>query len=119
MYRVCLTNEGRLIEMQEGGNDRTDLMDARLDTLRQNAIRAGYADGDIIVKWVTEEEWAVIQEANKPVIPIKEQKRQAYKAEADPLYAEWQALSGREHADAQTRKAEWLAKVAEIEARFQ
>ena len=48
-----------------------------------------------------------------------EQKRQAYKAEADPLYAEWQALLAAGHEDAETRRLEWVAKREEIQARFE
>jgi len=49
-------------------------------------------------------------------IPIE--KRLAYKTEADPIYAEWQALLSVEHIDAEARRLEWLAKRAEIAARF-
>jgi hypothetical protein len=62
MDRVCvLKSTGNLIELQKGGDDRLDLMESRLDTLRQNAINAGYAAGEIEVKWVTNEELAIIQ----------------------------------------------------------
>ena len=33
----------------------------RLNTLKQNAINNGHLESDIEVKWVTDEEWAVIQ----------------------------------------------------------
>lgn len=46
------------------------------------------------------------------------QKRGAYRTEADPLYAEWQALLAAGHPDAEVRNQEWLAKRAEIAARF-
>ncbi|MDD4877392.1 MAG: hypothetical protein PHQ86_09800 [Dehalococcoidales bacterium] len=42
-------------------------MEMRLNTLKQNAINAGYTEGEIEVRWVTDEEWAAIQEANKPI----------------------------------------------------
>jgi hypothetical protein len=45
-------------------------------------------------------------------------KRNAYKTEADPLYAEWQALLAIDHEDADLRHKEWLAKREEIKARF-
>ena len=48
--------------------------------------------------------------------PIRE--RAAYKAEADPIYIEWQALLATEHPEAETRHTEWLAKRAEIKERF-
>jgi len=44
-------------------------------------------------------------------------KRQVYKAESDPIYAEWQALLTAGHPDAETRHQEWLDKRAEIKAR--
>lgn len=65
MNRVCLTKSGKLIEMQSGGDDRLDLMEMRLDTLKQNALSRGYSGDNIEVKWVTEEEWAVIWEAQQ------------------------------------------------------
>jgi len=61
MNRVCVTKNGKLIEMQGGGDDREDLMEMRLGTLKQNAINAGYAEDEIDVKWVTDEEWTEIQ----------------------------------------------------------
>ena len=67
MNRVCLTKDGKLIEMQSGGDDREDLMEMRLNTLKQNALNAGYKEDEIEVKWVTDAEWAVIQaDLNKP-----------------------------------------------------
>jgi len=89
MNRVCLTKAGELISMQSGGKVdclpreheqfKTDedykkylagcdaLEAMRLNTVRQNALNAGYAEADIEVKWVTDEEWAEIQEANRPI----------------------------------------------------
>ena len=119
MNRVCLTKDGKLIEMQGGGDDREDLMEMRLNTLRQNALNAGYTEDQIEVKWVTDEEWAAIQEANKPIIPIEEQKRRAYQSEADPLWREWQVLLAAEHPDAEIRHQEWINKRSEIAARFE
>jgi hypothetical protein len=68
MNRICLTKDGKLIEMQSGGDDREDLMEMRLNTLKQNALNVGYKEDEIEVKWVTDEEWAVIQEAQKDPI---------------------------------------------------
>ena len=73
MNRICLTKTGKLIEMQSGGDDRPDLMEMRLNTLKHNAINAGYAEDDIDVKWITDSEWAEIQEAQKD--PIEEWNR--------------------------------------------
>ena len=68
MYRVCLTKDGKLIEMQGGGRSEDKELEAmRLDALRQNAFNAGYKEDEIEVKWVTDAEWAVIQaDLNKP-----------------------------------------------------
>lgn len=85
MNRVCLTKEGKLIEMQSGGDDREDLMEMRLNTLKQNALVAGYTEDQIDVKWVTDEEWAAIQEANKPVPTYKELRAREYPPRADYL----------------------------------
>ena len=61
MYRVSLVKAtGKLIEMQSGGYDDEKLRDSRLDTLRQNAINAGYSEKDVEVRWVTDAEWAAI-----------------------------------------------------------
>jgi len=83
--RVCIEKStGKLIESQSGGeSDRSfadvcneenkatflaecDVLEAmRLNTLKQNALNAGYKEDEIEVKWVTDEEWAAIQEASK------------------------------------------------------
>jgi len=52
-------------------------------------------------------------------VDASEQKRQAYKAEADPIHKEYKALLDLEHPDAEIRHQEWLAKRAEIAARFE
>jgi hypothetical protein len=65
MNRVCLAKDGKLIEMQSGGDDRPDLMETHLNTLKQNAINAGYKEEDIEVKWVTDEELDIIMEAQR------------------------------------------------------
>jgi hypothetical protein len=57
MNRVCVHKvTGKLIEMQAGGDDREDLMEMRLNTLKQNATNAGYAEEDVEVRWATQEE---------------------------------------------------------------
>jgi hypothetical protein len=45
--------------------------------------------------------------------------REAYKAEADPIYIEWQALLFTEHPEAGARRLEWIAKRAEIKSRLE
>jgi hypothetical protein len=67
MNRACITKDGKLIEMQSGGDDRPDLMDARLETLKQNALNAGYKEEDIEVKWISNEELQpLIVDLNQP-----------------------------------------------------
>ena len=91
MDRACIEKvTGKLIEMQSGGKverlswmewslsvkepkDRSEekyqeylaecdaLEASRLDTLKQNALNAGYKEEEIEVKWVTNEEWQVIE----------------------------------------------------------
>ena len=83
---------GKMIEPQSGGETHPDpniddeeyaLMN--LETLKQNAINAGHLKKDIEVKWVTDEEWAVIQEANKPVPTYTELRRAEYPPIGDQL----------------------------------
>lgn len=68
---------GKMLEAQSGGgvdrsfnkvcNKEWDALEAmRLDTLLQNAIRAGYLEKDIEVKFVTDAEYAILMEASKP-----------------------------------------------------
>jgi len=66
--RVCINKKtGKLIESQGGGETQ-----AHLDTLKQNAINAGYLESDIEVKFVTDAEFETIMEAMKP-IPTEKQ----------------------------------------------
>ena len=88
MNRVCIEKStGKLIEMQSGGKverraqskeetkeqyqeyiDACDALEAmRLDTLKQNALNAGYKEADIEVKWVSDEELQPLMAAlNQP-----------------------------------------------------
>ena len=105
MNRVCLTTEGKLVEMQSGGKvDRLpkrenqsdeeyaeyltacdELEAMRLNTLKQNALNAGYSEEDIEIKWATNEEWAAIEEANRPIPTYADLRRAAYPPMADYL----------------------------------
>jgi len=61
MDRVCIDKTtGKVIGYQSGGDDRPDLMEMRLDTLRINAINAGYKEDQIEVKWVTDAEFQAL-----------------------------------------------------------
>ena len=46
----------KILEYQSGGDDKPDLKEMRLDTLKQNALNAGIAEADIEVGWATPEE---------------------------------------------------------------
>lgn len=80
MNRICIEKiTQRLIEMQGGGDDYKELMEMRLDTLRQNALNAGYEEDEIEVKWVDEVEWQAIQSELKKPVPeqIAEREQEA------------------------------------------
>ena len=70
---------GKLIESQSGGEthpnpeiDDTKYAQMNLETLRQNAINAGYKENEVEVKFVTDEEFEVLMEATK-LPPTEEQ----------------------------------------------
>jgi hypothetical protein len=46
---------------QEYLNECDAIEASRLNTLKQNAINAGYKEDDIEVKWITSKEWQVIK----------------------------------------------------------
>ncbi|MEN6619983.1 MAG: DUF4376 domain-containing protein [Smithella sp.] len=93
MNRVCiLKSTGKLMEMQGGGKidrapesdfedegcdyqsylDECDMIEAmRLNTLKQNALNAGYNEADIEVRWVTDAELYAIQ---NPPLTVEETK---------------------------------------------
>jgi hypothetical protein len=73
--RICIKKStGKLIESQSGGNDIPELMEARLNTLKQNAINAGHLEADIEVRFVTDEEYAIaIAEDPNEIARIAEQ----------------------------------------------
>ena len=61
MNRICLHKiTKKILEMQGGGDDNPELMEMRLNTLKQNALNAGHLEADIEVKWVTEAEYQAI-----------------------------------------------------------
>lgn len=85
MNRVCLTKDGKLVEMQSGGYihpdpkiDNAEYAATCLNTLKQNALNAGYKEDEIEVKWIDEKEWQGIQaELDKPTLEqIAERKRE-------------------------------------------
>lgn len=67
MYRVSVNKTtGKLIEIQSGGwTEDEGLAEARLNTLKQNALNAGYTENDIEVKWATDEEYEAL--SNPPL----------------------------------------------------
>lgn len=79
MNRICIEKStGKLIEMQSGGYDDEKLRDARLDTLKQNALNAGYKEADIEVKWISDEElqplMAALNQPTEQEVYISQQK---------------------------------------------
>ena len=68
MNRVCIEKAtGKVVEMQSGGYEDEKIRDARLDTLRKNALNAGHKEEDIEVKWVSDEELQPLMAAlNQP-----------------------------------------------------
>lgn len=112
MNRVCLTKDGKLIEMQGGGYDvdKPELTVTRLNTLKQNALNAGYAEDEIEVKWVTDEEWVAIQEANKPIPTYKELRAKEY-----PDYREY--LDGIVKGD-QAQIDKYIADCLAVKAKY-
>jgi len=117
MNRVCLTKMGKFVSMQSGGKvnrlprehvsfknaaDYTeyladcDFLEAgRLNTLKQNALNAGYKEDEIDVKWVTDEEWLFIQEANKPIPTYRDKRIQALPSIGDQLDMQyWDSVNG-------------------------
>ena len=121
--RVCIEKlTGKLIESQSGGEvdrlpqtvEMTDeeyvqyltacdnLEFGRLNTLIQNAINAGYDEADIEAKYVTDAEFAVIMEANKPVPTYADLRRAEYPSIEEINVALWElVVEGRpEAADA-------------------
>lgn len=75
--------------MQSGGDDRPDLMDMRLNTLKQNALNSGYVENEIEVKWVTDEEWKTIEAEQRQhtldARPYGEKRKAEYPPAADYL----------------------------------
>jgi len=68
--RVCIKKStGKLIESQSGGE-----APVHLDTLKQNALNAGYTEADIEVKYVTDEEFATIMAFTTAPTPEQELK---------------------------------------------
>lgn len=61
MYRVSINKStGMIIEAQSGGYEDEALRDARLDTLKTNALNAGHTEDAIEARWVTDEEYATL-----------------------------------------------------------
>jgi len=90
--RVCINKStGRLIESQGGGETQ-----AHLDTLKQNAINAGYLESDIEVKFVTDEEYQIILDSMKPIPTYEDLRRAEYPLTDELIVALWeQVIEGR------------------------
>jgi len=64
----------------------------QLDTLRQNAINAGHLEADIEVKFVTDEEYQAIIEAEKPEPTYADLRRAEYPSTHDMTVALWEDI---------------------------
>ena len=97
MIGVCLKGN-KLIEML-GCDDIPDLMEMRLNTLKQNALNAGHLGADIEVKWVTGVEYEAIKAVDpNEIARIAEQtaKETAQLAKAQEIIdnlPDWQQVS--------------------------
>ena len=69
MIGVCLKGN-KLIEML-GCDDIPDLMEMRLNTLKQNALNAGHLEAGIEVKWVSDAEYQALKDADPDEIAAK------------------------------------------------
>jgi hypothetical protein len=87
MNRISIQKStGKIIEMQSGGDtDDQELANARLDTLKQNAITIGFDESDIEVKWITDQAYAELAKAQKEPLSYYESRKLAYPSIADQL----------------------------------
>jgi len=90
--RVCINKStGKLIESQSGGSTQ-----AHLDTLKQNAINAGYFEADIEVKFVTDAEYQAILDSMKPIPTYEDLRRAEYPSTDELIIALWEkVIEGR------------------------
>ena len=80
--RICrLISTGQILDSCQGGSDNPELETMRLNVMKQNAINAGYAESDIEVKWVTDDEYVAAQLAD----PVFQAEKLAAKAVAEKL----------------------------------
>jgi len=119
---------GKLIESQSGGEVERlpqtvkmsdeeyveyltacdNLESGRLNTLKQNAINAGYAEADIEVNYITDAEFAVIMEDMKPVPTYADLRRAAY-----PPWQDYNDAKVKQASTDPTIQAEGLAQEQE------
>ncbi len=102
--RISITKTGKLIESQSGGETHPDpkiddkvYAEMNLETLRQNAVNAGYNLKDIEVKFVTDEEYQAILDAQPEPEKTEEQLyEEAIKAKEKEILRR-QAIAELEH----------------------
>jgi hypothetical protein len=87
MIRISIQKStGKIIEMQSGGEtEDQELASTRLEALKQNAINSGFVESDIEVKWISEQDYAEIEEAQKEPLSYYEARKLAYPSVADQL----------------------------------
>ena len=131
--RVCIEKlTGKLIGSQSGGeverlqkNEKIsdkeyaeylvdcDALEAnRLDTLKQNAVNAGYKETDIEVKYVTDAKFQVIMDANKPEPTYADLRLSEYSSVSDLTVALWEDIvEGRPEARIALQKEREVIKL--------
>jgi len=86
--RVCINKSTeKLIESQSGGETQ-----AHLNTLKKNALNAGYTEADIEVKFVTDAEYQSIIEAMKPIPTYEDLRRAEYPKTDELIIALWEQV---------------------------
>ena len=94
MNRVCLLKDtGDVIEYQKGGYVEGDekISSLRLSTLYDNAIKQGYTENQIEVKWVTDDQLHILM--NDTYAPTKDEIENRKIEEMISLKIREQALS--------------------------
>jgi len=87
MKRISVQlSTNKILEMQDGGEtDDIILADARLNTLKQNAISNGINETDVKVSWVTDQEYNDLIESQKAPLTYIELRKLAYPSIVDQL----------------------------------
>lgn len=105
--RVCLNKTtGRIIESQSGGTTAE-----HLDTLKINAVNAGYNEADIVVKYMDDAEFeAMLNTQIEAEKTYKQRRLREYGSIADQLdMLYWDKVNNTNT---------WIAHIANIKAKY-